>query len=66
MSVASDLFSQIVNSAPGSLLAKQLGIPQPETLRRYKAGEPPLAGSLLIGGEGGAWSSHCGRTGRRL
>ncbi len=52
MFVASDLFSQIVNSAPGSLLAKQLGIPQPETLRRYKAGEPPLAGSLLIGGEG--------------
>jgi len=52
MSVASDLFTQIVNSAPGSLLAKQLGIPQPETLRRYKAGEPPLAGSLLIGGEG--------------
>ncbi|ULN41966.1 3-oxoacyl-ACP reductase [Mycolicibacterium crocinum] len=50
--MASDLFSQIVNSAPGSLLAKQLGIPQPETLRRYKAGEPPLAGSLLIGGEG--------------
>lgn len=52
MFVASDLFSQIVNSAPGSLLAKQLGIPQPETLRRYKAGEPPLAGSLLIGGAG--------------
>ncbi|WP_264046582.1 3-oxoacyl-ACP reductase [Mycolicibacterium rhodesiae] len=50
--MASDLFSQIVNSAPGSLLAKQLGIPQPETLRRYKAGEPPLAGSLLIGGDG--------------
>ncbi|KAA0111246.1 3-oxoacyl-ACP reductase [Mycolicibacterium sp. P1-5] len=52
MFVASDLFSQIVNSAPGALLAKQLGIPQPETLRRYKAGEPPLAGSLLIGGGG--------------
>ncbi|WP_179466973.1 3-oxoacyl-ACP reductase [Mycolicibacterium vinylchloridicum] len=50
--MASDLFSQIVNSAPGSLLAKQLGIPQPETLRRYRPGEPPLAGSLLIGGEG--------------
>jgi 3-oxoacyl-[acyl-carrier protein] reductase len=50
--VASDLFSQIVNSAPGSLLAKQLGIPQPETLRRYRPGEPPLAGSLLIGGNG--------------
>jgi 3-oxoacyl-[acyl-carrier protein] reductase len=50
--VASDLFSQIVNSAPGSLLAKQLGIPQPETLRRHRPGEPPLAGSLLIGGDG--------------
>jgi 3-oxoacyl-[acyl-carrier protein] reductase len=48
----SDLYSQIVHSAPGSFLAKQLGIPQPETLRRYKAGEPPLPGALLIGGEG--------------
>lgn len=50
--VSSDLFTQIVNSGPGSFLAKQLGVPQPETLRRYRAGEPPLAGSLLIGGEG--------------
>ena len=50
--MASDLFSQVVNSAPGSFLAKQLGVPQPETLRRYRAGEPPLAGPLLIGGEG--------------
>ena len=50
--MASDLFSQIVNSVPGSLLAKQLGIPQPETLRRYRPGDPPLAGSLLIGGDG--------------
>src|SRR6478752_1754974 len=50
--MATDLYSQIVHSAPGNLLAKQLGIPQPETLRRYRAGDPPLAGSLLIGGEG--------------
>ncbi len=50
--MATDLYSQIVHSAPGNFLAKQLGIPQPETLRRYRAGEPPLAGSLLIGGEG--------------
>ncbi|KMO72435.1 beta-oxoacyl-ACP reductase [Mycolicibacterium chubuense] len=50
--VASDLLSQVVNSGPGSFLAKQLGVPQPEPLRRYKPGEPPLAGSLLIGGEG--------------
>jgi 3-oxoacyl-[acyl-carrier protein] reductase len=50
--MATDLYSQIVHSTPGSFLAKQLGIPQPETLRRYKAGDQPLAGTLLIGGEG--------------
>ena len=50
--MATDLYSQIVHSAPGSFLAKQLGIPQPQTLRRYRPGDPPLAGSLLIGGEG--------------
>ncbi|MGV0743996.1 3-oxoacyl-ACP reductase [Mycolicibacterium sp. XJ870] len=50
--MASDLFSQVVNSGPGSFLAKQLGVPQPETLRRYRPGDPPLAGSLLIGGDG--------------
>ena len=48
--VASDLLSQVFNSAPVSFLAKQLGVPQPETLRRYTPGQPPLAGSLLIGG----------------
>lgn len=47
-----DLLSQVVTSGPGSFLAKQLGVPQPETLRRYRAGDPPLAGSLLIGGAG--------------
>ncbi|RAV18193.1 3-oxoacyl-ACP reductase [Mycolicibacterium sp. GF69] len=50
--MASDLYSQIVHSTPGSFLAKQLGIPQPETLRRYQPGDPPLAGTLLIGGAG--------------
>ncbi|MDT5120090.1 MAG: 3-oxoacyl-[acyl-carrier protein] reductase, partial [Mycobacterium sp.] len=49
---SSDLFSQVVNSGPGSFVAKQLGVPQPEPLRRYRAGDPPLAGALLIGGEG--------------
>ncbi len=49
---SSDLFSQRVNSGPGSFVAKQLGIPQPENLRRYSAADPPLSGSLLIGGDG--------------
>ena len=50
--MATDLFSQVVNSGPGSFLAKQLGVPQPQELRRYRAGDPPLVGSLLVGGEG--------------
>ncbi|MBO0678436.1 3-oxoacyl-ACP reductase [Mycolicibacterium sp. S2-37] len=50
--MASDLYTQIVHSGPGSFLAKQLGIPQPETLRRYQPDQPPLPGALLIGGEG--------------
>ncbi|MCH9762150.1 MAG: 3-oxoacyl-ACP reductase [Actinomycetia bacterium] len=50
--MASDLLTQVVNSGPGSFLAKQLGVPQPEQLRRYRPGDPPLVGSLLIGGEG--------------
>jgi len=47
--VAPDLLSQVINSAPGSFLAKQFGLPAPEPLRRYRAGQPPLAGPLLIG-----------------
>ncbi|MBU3751440.1 MAG: 3-oxoacyl-ACP reductase [Mycobacterium sp.] len=50
--MATDLLSQVISSAPGSFLAKQLGVPAPETLRRYRRGEPPLAGSLLVGGTG--------------
>ena len=50
--MATDLFSQVVNSGPGSFLAKQLGVPQPQALRRYRAGDPPLPGSVLVGGEG--------------
>jgi len=50
--VAPDLVSQVINSAPGSFLARQLGVPAPEPLRRYRPGQPPLEGSLLIGGDG--------------
>lgn len=50
--VPADLLNQILNSGPGSFLSKQLGVPQAETLRRYRAGEPALSGPLLIGGSG--------------
>ena len=39
-------------ASPLFSLAKQLGLPAPERLRRYRAGDPPLAGPLLIGGAG--------------
>ncbi|MFM9035294.1 MAG: 3-oxoacyl-ACP reductase [Mycobacterium sp.] len=47
--MATDVLSQVINSAPGSFLARQLGLPAPEPLRRHRPGDPPLAGSLLIG-----------------
>src|SRR5246127_1396723 len=50
--VSPDLFSQVVNSGPGSFLAKHRGVPQPKNPRRRGGGTPPLAGSLLIGGAG--------------
>ena len=47
-----DLYSTFVKSGPGSFLAGQLGLPQPPTLRRYKPGAPPLAGPVILGGQG--------------
>ncbi|MFE3292348.1 3-oxoacyl-ACP reductase [Rhodococcus sp. NPDC059234] len=49
---APDLYSSFLSSAPGAFIAKQAGLPQPEHLRRYQAGEPALAGPILIGGSG--------------
>lgn len=50
--VASDLLSQVISSGPASFLAKQFGLAAPETLLRYRPGDPPLSGALLIAGEG--------------
>lgn len=47
-----DLYSQFVTSAPGSFIAGKVGLPQPEQLRRYEAGQPALHGPVLVGGEG--------------
>ncbi|EOM76710.1 3-oxoacyl-ACP reductase [Rhodococcus rhodnii] len=49
---APDLYSQFLSSAPGAFIADKAGLPKPEPLRRYKAGEPALPGPLLVGGEG--------------
>ncbi|RMI33946.1 3-oxoacyl-ACP reductase [Nocardia stercoris] len=49
---APNLYGSFINSAPGAFLAGKLGLPQPETLRRYRAGEPALPGPVLLGGKG--------------
>ncbi|MEU7630267.1 3-oxoacyl-ACP reductase [Nocardia sp. NPDC049220] len=49
---APNLYGSFVHSAPGAFLAGKLGLPRPETLRRYVKGEPPLSGPVLIGGKG--------------
>lgn len=49
---APNLYGSFVHSAPGQFLASKLGLPQPENLRRYVPGEPPLTGPVLIGGKG--------------
>nr|WP_240945511.1 3-oxoacyl-ACP reductase [Rhodococcus sp. HNM0569] len=46
------MYSQFLSSGPGGFLADKAGLPKPEPLRRYRAGEPALPGPLLIGGSG--------------
>jgi len=56
----SDLYSQFVNSPGVSTLARQLGLPRPVTLERYRPGAPVISGRVLSGAAPG------GRLGRAL
>ena len=47
--MSADLYSQVVNSPPGRLIAPRLGLPQPPTLERHEPGAPVLSGSALHG-----------------
>ena len=49
----SDRYSQLVNAPVVSTVAKQLGLPQPVSLDRYKEGAPVVAGPVLTGGAPG-------------
>src|ERR1700742_2268439 len=50
----SDRISQVIESPPGRVIAKQLGVPTSTPLRRYEPGQPVLDGPVLLGGpEGG-------------
>ena len=47
-----DLYSTFVTSGPGSFIASRVGLPQPPNLRRYSPTQAPLAGPVVLGGEG--------------
>jgi 3-oxoacyl-[acyl-carrier protein] reductase len=58
--MSTDLYSQVVNSPPGRLIAPRLGLPQPPKLERHEPGAPVVSGSVLLGGAPG------GRLGKQL
>jgi 3-oxoacyl-[acyl-carrier protein] reductase len=49
----SDRYSQLVNAPVVSTIAKQLGLPQPVELDRFKANAPVVLGAVLFGGAPG-------------
>jgi 3-oxoacyl-[acyl-carrier protein] reductase len=49
----SDRYSQLVNAPVVSAVAKQLGLPQPVELDRFKANAPVVLGAVLYGGAPG-------------
>lgn len=55
-----DLYSQLVNSPPGRLIAPRLGLPQPPKLERHEAGTAAFAGAARLGAAPG------GRLGEQL
>src|SRR3954454_6082856 len=48
-----DRYQSFVLSGPGSVLAKQAGLPQPPKLARYEVGQPVVSGQVLVGGAPG-------------
>ena len=51
--MATDTYLDLVNSGFTAKVAKQLGLPRPARLRRYRAGAPLVDGPVLVLGEGG-------------
>lgn len=48
-----DRYASFANSGPGRALVKRLGLPRPPQLRRYRPGDPLVAGPVLLGGADG-------------
>jgi 3-oxoacyl-[acyl-carrier protein] reductase len=49
-----DRYQTFTESPPGRFMAKRLGLPQPQQLRRYEPGDPVVAGTVLLGGPEGS------------
>jgi len=45
----SDRYSQLVNTPVGKIIAKNVGLPQPVQLDRWRPGQPVVAGEVLLG-----------------
>jgi 3-oxoacyl-[acyl-carrier protein] reductase len=56
----SDLYTQVVTSPPGRMIAGRVGLPQPTKLERHQPGAPVIAGTVLSGG------APRGRLGKRV
>jgi len=48
-----DRYQQFARSGLGRLVVRRLGLPNPAPLRRYRLGDPPLAGPALVGAADG-------------
>ena len=48
----SDSYLNFANSPIGAKLTKALGLPKPMVLERFKEGQPPINGTVLLGGGG--------------
>ena len=49
----SDLYTQVVTSPPGRMIAGRVGLPQPTKLERHETGAAEIAGAVLSGGAPG-------------
>ncbi len=50
----SDRYSQLVNTPIGRIVSKQVGLPSPVQLERYKPGQPVIDGPVLLGAAHGS------------
>jgi 3-oxoacyl-[acyl-carrier protein] reductase len=48
----SDKYQSFTQSTIGKFLTQSLGLPQPARLERYRAGDPLVQGTVLVGGSG--------------